>query len=318
MKIVQYDHKTMEKAVVDLWNECCTFDPITIQKFRNQALFDDNFNHELCLVALIEDEVVGFILATKRKFPFLEKGLEAHKAWINVLFVKEKYRRQKIAQKLLDQIEEKLLALGASEIILATYSPHYFFAGLDPEHYPEAIAFFEKNGYQSGSMHYSMGRDLHGYKMSLKTLEKKKMAEEKGYAFIPFDAKYSLELLDFLKDEFGASWKYNALCAMRQNNAEERIVLALNPEGKICGCANRAIDGSQERFGPIGIAESERNNGLGSILLEYALLQMSKKGIYHMYFMTTDEAGKRYYLRNGLSVIRTFVYYDKKIEKSVN
>ena len=33
--------------------------------------------------------VVGFILATKRIFPYLERGLEPDRGWINVLFVDE-------------------------------------------------------------------------------------------------------------------------------------------------------------------------------------------------------------------------------------
>lgn len=32
-----------------------------------------------------------------------------------------------------------------------------------------------------------------------------------------------------------------------------------------------------------------------------------------MFFMTTDEDGKRYYERNGLHVIRSFVEYSKDI-----
>ena len=47
--------------------------------------------------------------------------------------------------------------------------------------------------------------------------------------------------------------------------------------------------------------------------MECALYEMAKKGIYHMYFMTTDDLGKRYYERLGLQVIRTFVAYYKEI-----
>ena len=312
MEIINYLQK-YEGQVVDLWNRCCTFDSIDVKKFRKQALFDDNFDPALSWIALDGDKVVGYILATKRKFPYLERGTEPTRGWINVIFVDEEYRKQGIGQKLLDLAENKLKEMGATNITLGAYSPSYFFWGLDPDHYPESIEFFEKNGYKGSEQHYSMGKDLHGFQIPEKTREKMKAAEEKGYRFFNFDYSYCIELLEFLKKEFGGGWKRNALLAMQQGIAEDVLVLVTDPSGKICGCCNRAIDGNPMRFGPIGIAESERNAGLGSILLDYTCYEMCKKGIYRMYFITTDDPGRRYYERNGLSVIRRFITYKKEI-----
>ena len=75
----------------------------------------------------------------------------------------------------------------------------------------------------------------------------------------------------------------------------------------------RKIDGNPMRFGPIGISEKARNAGLGGILLELQMAEMAKKGIYHMYFVTTDEPGRRYYERHGLNVFRSFIDYRKDI-----
>ena len=36
------------------------------------------------------------------------------------------------------------------------------------------------------------------------------------------------------------------------------------------------------RFGPIGIAAKERNNGIGSVLLDLYCFEMSRRGIYRM------------------------------------
>ncbi|MDO4499638.1 MAG: GNAT family N-acetyltransferase [Erysipelotrichaceae bacterium] len=312
MEIKQYLQE-YEGQVVDLWNRCCTFDPIDIKKFRKQALFDDNFNPELSWVALDGDKVVGYILAMKRIFPYLERGTEPERGWIDVMFVDKEYRRQGIGTKLLKLAEDKLKEMGAKNITLAAYSPSYFFWGLDPDHYPESIAFFEKHGYKGYEEHFSMGKDLHGFEIPEKTKEKIKAAEEKGYKFINFDYKYSIELLEFMKNEFGGGWKRNALMAMQNNTAEDVLFLVLNKDGKICGCCNRAIDGNPMRFGPIGIAKSERNAGLGSILLDMVCFEMCKKGIYRMFFITTDEPGRRYYERNGLTVFRRFITYKKEI-----
>lgn len=172
---------------------------------------------------------------------------------------------------------------------------------------------FEKHGYIAQDAHYSMGKDLHGYQIPEETLQKKKDAEEKGYRFIGFDYSFTLELLEFLGTEFGGGWKRNALMAMQKETAEDVIQLVLDSDQQICGFCMRAIDGNPMRFGAIGIAKRIRNTGIGSILLDVQCYEMCKRGIYRMYFVTTDEPGRRYYERHGLEVFRTFVAYKKEI-----
>ena len=312
MEYVNY-RQQYEGQVVDLWNRCCTFDPLDVHKFRRQALLDDNFDPALAWVCLDQDRVIGFLYGTKRKFPYLERGLEPERGWINVICVDPEHRGQGVGQHLYDLAENALKALGCRNITLGAYSPSYFFWGLDPVHYPEAIAFFEKNGYQGREHHYSMGKDLHGFQIPADTLRRKQEAEAKGYRFISFDYSYCLELLEFLKVQFGGGWKRNALISMQNGTAEDCILLVLDPKGAVCGFCMRAIDGNPMRFGPIGVAKDLRNLGIGSILLDLGCYEMEKKGIYRMYFITTDDAGRRYYERHQLSVIREFVDYRKEI-----
>lgn len=311
MNIRRYTQKD-EEAIVDLWNRTCTVDAIDVKKFRRQAIFDENFDVRFSRVAEVDGKLVGFIYGTKRKFPYLERGLEPERGWVNVLFVDEAYQRRGIGRKLLTECEEELKKAGCRNITLGAYSPNYFFPGIDTGNYKTAACFFEEQGYMPGEEHYSMGKNLHGYRLSDQTLEKKEEAERKGYRFIQFNYSYSLELLEFLKEEFGGGWKRNALLAMQKETAQDVILLVLDKEEKICGFCMRAIDGNPMRFGPIGVAESERNAGIGGILLELQCYEMCKKGIYRMYFITTDEPGRRYYERHGLEVFRTFVSYKKE------
>lgn len=312
MEYIEYTQK-YDKQLIELWNQELFFDAINLEIFQQKALFDDNFDSQLCMMAIDNNKLVGFIMATKRKFPYLERGLEPERAWINVMFVDKKYQNQGIGEKLYKEIEEKLKQKGTKEITLAAYSPNYFFGGVDVVNYPIAKSFFEKMGFENKGMHYSMGRDLHGFHLSDNMVEKYNNLLKKGYRFVEFEYSYSLELLDFLKKEFGGGWKRNALIAMQKRTAPDVIILVLDPEGKICGFSMSAIDGNPMRFGPIGISENRRNEGIGSVLLNYSLYHMAKRGIYRMYFMTTDEPGKRYYERNGLSVIRTLCEYRKKL-----
>lgn len=312
MKIRNYVQED-ENEVVNLWNRTCIFDAIDVKKFRRQIILDENFDADFTWVAIEGGKIVGFIYGVKRKFPYLERGLEPDRGWVNVLFVDYEYQHCGIGWKLLTNCEEALKNAGCKNITLGAYSPNYFFPGIDVENYPTAVKFFEKQGYFSKEKHYSMGKNLHGYQIPSDTIKKKRDAEKRGYRFIPFDYLYALEVLDFLKNEFGGGWKRNALIAMQKECAEDVILLVLNKMNKICGFCMRAIDGNPMRFGPIGVAKEERNAGIGSILLDLQCFEMCKKGIYRMYFLTTDEAGRRYYERHGLEVFRTFVSYQKDL-----
>lgn len=312
MEILNYSQQ-FEKEVVDLWNKTLIADPISFHKFRKQALLDDNFDMELCYVAIENDCIVGFLLATKRKFPYLERGLEPTRGWINVVFVDRKYRKNGIGKKLVAYAETKLKSMGVESVTLGAYSPNYFFPGIDKDNYSDAIHFFDKLGYRAGEESYSMCKDLHGYQISTETINKLSKAQEAGFSFINFEYKYALELLEFLKKEFGGGWKRNALISMQNNTAEDCILLVLNPEQKIVGFCMRMIDGNPMRFGPIGVKSVTRNLGIGGILFDIMQFEMVKRGIYHLYFVSTDVPGKRFYERHGVKVFRTYVSYGKKI-----
>lgn len=310
MKISNYN-QVFEEAVVALWNRTLIADPITVHKFRKQALFDDNFDPELCYVALEEESVVGFLLATKRKFPYLERGLEPKRGWINVMFVDPAHQRKGIGTALVKKAEEKLKSMGAENVTLGAYSPSYFFPGIDKRAYCGALSFFDRMEYQSGEESYSMCKDLHGYELGEKALEKKAKAEAEGFRFINFDYRYALDLLEFAKTEFGGGWKRNALISMQNHTAEDCILLVLDKEKQIVGFCMRMIDGNPMRFGPIGVKADVRNYGIGGILFDLMQLEMEKRGIFHLYFVSTDVPGRRFYERHGVEEFRTYVDYRK-------
>ena len=107
MEYIEFN-QTYGNEVINLWNKCLVHDVISKEIFENKALFDENFDKHLTVLALDNNKVVGFLMATKRKFPYLERGLESEKAWINVFFVEEKYRNKDIGRTMHDIIIKKL------------------------------------------------------------------------------------------------------------------------------------------------------------------------------------------------------------------
>lgn len=314
MEIICYDQK-FENDVVNLWNNALPVDTITVDKFRNQALFDDNFDPLLCFIAVEESRVLGFLLATKRKFPYLERGLESERGFINVMFVDESHRKKGIGTSLLKRAEDELYVRGARRITLGAYSPSYFFPGIDEENYGPSKKFFESKGYIRGEVNFSMKKDLHGFHLTKEMENKYERIVKEGFEIKHFNYQYTLKLLEFALGEFGGGWKRNIMISMRLSLAEENILLVVDPRDEVVGFSMRMIDGNPMRFGPIGISETVRNYGIGGVLFDFMQADMAKKSVYHLYFVTTDIPGRRFYERHGLSVFRTFYDYDKQMEE---
>lgn len=314
MEIVCFEQKYEEK-VVQFWNETMVHDQIDIEIFRKQILFDENFRSELCLLMMDGTEPAGFLLGMKRKIPYLDRGLEPERGWINVMFVGKQYQRQGIGTALVKRAEETLKSLGAKSITLAAYSPNYFFPGIDVNGYKDAVHFFEALGYQKGEPAFSMEKNLQDFSIAPEWKEKLRKAEKDGFEFRDFQWKDSLELLEFLGKNFGGGWKRNALRAMQAGNAEDVITVVLHQE-KIVGFAMRQIDGNPMRFGPIGVCEAVRNAGIGGILFEIKQQEMHSKGISRLFFLSTDIPGRRFYERHGVRVFREYRKYAKVLEDS--
>lgn len=299
--------------VIDCWNESLIYDVINEERFKHMILLDENFREDLFQVALLDNTIVGFCYGVKRKVPYLERGLEEKRGWIVMMGVRLQYQRQGIGTLLYQKIEKTLKALGTQEITLCAYSPNYFCPGID-KRYQKAIAFFEKKGYIYRNDSVSMKKDLWDYQMSQTYRDQMKLLEERNIRFVSYQDRYMLELLNFLLKNFGAGWKYNALNAMKNDEAQDTILLAVNQEDHIIGFCMRKIDGHDSRFGPFGVSEELRSQGIGGVLFEYMMQQMKQKAIYHLYFLWTDGAAQRFYQRHGVEVCRTYQLYRKEVE----
>jgi len=309
--IKKYNHR-YESDIIDLWNRTLVSDSINPPIFRKQVLFDDNFQDDLCLIALENEVLVGFLLGIKRVYPYLDRGLEPDRAWISILIVDPMFQRKGIGTALVNEIEKRFIDKGVRRINIASYSPGYFFPGIDVSAYQDSIEFFKKVGYIDLGEAVSMERSLFDHVLTDEFYERKKKAEELGYRFMPFTYDRSFELIEFLGTNFGGGWKYNALTAMRNQLAEDTIWIAIDSDNKIVGFCMRKMDGNDHRFGPFGVLDTLRSHGLGYILFELMMNDMKQRRLYHLYFLWTGGAGMRFYLRHGVHVYRTYRLFEKK------
>lgn len=300
------------QQVLRCWNDNLIYDLINEERFTDMILLDDNFDSQLFKIATVEDEVVGFCFGIKRKIPYLERGLEPTRGWINILGVDKNFRRQGIASKLVQSLESEFQKQGVKEITLCAYSPNYFTPGIDIR-YHEALLFFENHEYQYQNEAVSMQRDLWDFQMSENIKTKRQALEAEGIHIISYQKKYMLHLLDFVLNEFGSGWKRNVLMAMQKKEAEKTIFLCIDQNENILGFCMRKIDGNEGRFGPVGIHESLRSKGIGGVLFECMMHDMKSRGIPYLYFLWTSGAAQRFYDRHEMKVFRTYHLYRKVI-----
>lgn len=115
------------------------------------------------------------------------------------------------------------------------------------------------------------------------------------------------------EDEFRRRLEEKSFACYAGGEAEDVITVVLLQD-EIVGFAMGKIDGNPMRFGPIGICEKVRNAGIGGILFQVKQQEMCSKGIYHLYFLSTDAPGRRFYERHGVHVFRTYRKYQKSLK----
>jgi hypothetical protein len=82
------------------------------------------------------------------------------------------------------------------------------------------------------------------------------------------------KVTEWVRTNFGPIWSHEVSEAFRHSTPS--VTLALKGDDIIGFAAHGALE--LERFGPIGVIESERNKGIGSILLFKSLISMKEDG----------------------------------------
>jgi ribosomal protein S18 acetylase RimI-like enzyme len=111
-------------AVVALWQECGLTRPWN-DPGRDIAR-KMTVQPELFLVGLLGDKIIATLMA----------GYEGHRGWVNYLAVAPEHRRQGFGRVLMQEAEERLLALGCPKVNIQVRSSNQ-----------EALGFYKGIGY---------------------------------------------------------------------------------------------------------------------------------------------------------------------------
>lgn len=324
--------------VVDLLSKVLPAEKIDEAKFVRHVLLDPNVLPSGFLVAEEAGKAVGVILAIARQFPVGKVVPDKQTGYLTLLAVAPEARGQGIGTKLLEEAEVFLITQGRRELIASAYSPGYFTPGVDVAAYEEGLRFLKKRGFEEKYRPLSMEVDLGALIKPSWVTESRAEAEAAGVTLEPWRAELTLPLLRFSEAEFSADWSRYATEAVQgilRGDPAERLWIAWTSdtpkpspkkggleawleEAEAVGTGDPAVIGFShydgERFGPIGIAKSERGRGLGHVLMFETLAAQKAAGHARSYFMWSDDrTAERLYNAAGFREARRFAVLRKEL-----
>ncbi|HEY0867909.1 MAG TPA: GNAT family N-acetyltransferase, partial [Fimbriimonas sp.] len=121
-------------------------------------------------------------------------------------------------------------------------------------------------------------------------------------------------LIGFVSRHFPGDWVRvvrEASAAILKGDRPTRLWAAIHPGKGIVGFAH--FEG--ERFGPIGVAESERGQGIGQVLTLNVLRSQREAGYRSSWFLWSDDrTADRLYRHFGFREIRRFALLRKELQ----
>jgi GNAT superfamily N-acetyltransferase len=304
---------TSDLSSVDaLLSICMPNEGICKQKFVRQVLLDANFRCEGAIVARDGDRVVGFMLSLARQVPLENAPSDAERGYVTLFGVLPEYQRQGVASQMLQRAESFLKSHNRKLVMVSSYAPGYFIPGVDVNAYPAALSFLKKHGYSEVYRPLAMETSLWSLQVPEFVREKRRVLEGDGLTIEPYRFELTLPLLEFTAKEFPGDW----VRVVRE--AMSRITLGDSPTRLIVAHRNSEVVGfshhDAERFGPIGVAASQRGKGLGHVLMFETLEAQKRAGFRAAWFLWSDDkTAQRIYNVAGFKEVRRFALMRKEI-----
>lgn len=315
MIINNFNSLTDKEIIYQLWNrEYEKIYPITKELFYRNL---DNAYYDASFIAIIDNKIVGFIIGKIWQDDFVIQSY-TDAAWISLIYVCPKYRKQGIGEILLNKSEEVFKKLGKNILHLGK-DYHNYFPGL-PVDFAKTLPWFEKRGFISPGQTYDLIRET--------TTNKKLNIENQDYLFRLGTIQDKEEIIDFISRVWPGRWTKEAIEYFDLGGDGKEYLLCLNKDNKIIGFCKvcgpntktnlisfsltwRARFSSLGGIGPLGIDPDYRKKHLGIDLVSSAVNHLIDEGTNYIIIDWTGLL--EFYRHMGFEVWKSYFYASKKI-----
>jgi GNAT superfamily N-acetyltransferase len=186
--------------------------------------------------------------------------------------VRPEARRQGLATALLTEAEERLRALGATEMAVGALGPNFFEPGVEPQQ-TDLVALLLKRGYNTDRVS-RVNMDVRVQEANLETATDEARLAAEGIIIRRATLVDVEATAQFALDNFSESWRYETWQAARFD--PHPLFVALEGE-RIIAFACYDVTG-MNWFGPTGTHPDYRQRGIGGVLLKLCLRSIRERG----------------------------------------
>ena len=203
-------------------------------------------------------------------------GRDGAHGHVDLVAVDPAHRRRGVGRALLSYAEERLAALGATEVLLAGNPPYYAWPGIDVRYTP-AVCAAQALGYTQDRTAWNMTADLSydGSPALRTTAPAEQRLAGQGVTVRRAEPADLPALAAFARSVFGGTWDAELAGSVGRDRAGCHLA---ERDGELLGFA--AWGSSRPSwFGPMGTAPAAEGSGIGGVLLRRCLADQRAAGI---------------------------------------
>lgn len=302
-----YEPQRDENQVYALWQQTISqYWHLPYENFHYTTVDNPAYQQGDHFVAQLDHDIVGFIATQGPRIP----GLLPVRAELMLVLVAPAYQKQGIGRALVDHALTALKQRGVEEVQLGNSGLTYFWPGV-PTNLPGAWPFFQACGWTGSERSFDLVRELHDYvtppgiyeRIRLPTITIKTATQLDVPAVLEFEARHFPRWLPYYR-------------RLMDHNAYADVVVAKDVHHGIVGTSStmhphaswlqhdiawtQLLGENTGGIGPLGVAETMRENGIGLALAARVTELLQARGLAKSYIGYTwllDWYGKLgYYL----------------------
>ncbi len=305
---------------------CRTIDPAQLER---QYFAHPEFREEGLFVAEHGGKIAGFIFGALRLQPITPED-DLPGVFASLLLVDEPYRRQGIATALLERVAEfgrrhgkTLLSVHANPM-----NPLAFWPGVNRA-WEDMVGFVRAHGFTAEHCEVSMEQRLDDFSLSDYARGKAAELAAEGFHIIPYESRFHDALLETAGTPFWHIDLQSKIDRLPHPFIEtafldldvasiygpDDVTLVVRGADELAGfvvlCRNPGATISY--LGPIRITSQYGSRGLGSVMIQTALLRERARGVRLVDLWCSRENAARYYTLNGFMQRDSWDLYERSL-----